>query len=86
MHQAPSTGSINKKTKSNKLEMAAICSIIGFLLFLFSYYSSLSVESIGVWGGISGEGFFWLCSMFFSLCIFFFGALFTLIFLIDRMK
>ena len=86
MHKAPSTGSINKKTKSNKLEMAAICSIIGFLLFLFSYYSSLSVESRGVWGGISGEGFFWLCSMLFSLSIFFFEALFTLIFLIDRMK
>ena len=86
MGKAPSTGSINKKTKSNKLEMATISSIIGFLLFLFSYYSSLSVESIGVWGGISGEGFFWLCSMFFSLCIFFFGALLTLILLIDRMK
>ena len=69
-----------------KLEMATIFSIIGFLLFLYSYYSSLSVESIGVWGGISGEGFFWLCSMFFSLSIFFFGALFTIIFLIDRMK
>jgi hypothetical protein len=69
-----------------KLEMAAIFSIIGFLLFLYSYYSSLSVESIGVWGGISGEGFFWLCSMLCSLSIFFFGALFTLIFLIDRMK
>ena len=69
-----------------KLEMATIFSIIGFLLFLYSYYSSLSVESVGVWGGISGEGFFWLCSMFFSLSIFFFGALFTIIFLIDRMK
>ena len=69
-----------------KLEMATIFSIMGFLLFLYSYYSSLSVESIGVWGGISGEGFFWLCSMFFSLSIFFFGALFALIFLIDRMK
>ena len=69
-----------------KLEMATIFSIMGFLLFLYSYYSSLSVESIGVWGGISGEGFFWLCSMFFSLSIFFFGALFTIIFLIDRMK
>ena len=69
-----------------KLEMATIFSIIGFLLFLYSYYSSLSVESVGVWGGISGEGFFWLCSMFFSLSIFFFGALFALIFLIDRMK
>ena len=45
MHPAPSTDSINKKTKSNKLEMAAICTIIGFLLFLISYYSSLSVES-----------------------------------------
>ena len=69
-----------------KLEMATIFSVIAFLLFLYSYYSSLSVESVGVWGGISGEGFFWLCSMFFSLSIFFFGALFTIIFLIDRMK
>ena len=85
MHKAPSTGSINKKTKSNKLEMAAICSIIGFLLFLFSYYSSLSVES-GVWGGFNAERFFWLCSMLVSLCIIFFGALFTLIFFIERMK
>ena len=59
-----------------KLEMAAIFSIIGFLLFLYSYYSSLSVESIGVWGGISGEGFFWLCSMLCSLSIFFFRSTF----------
>ena len=76
MYQAPSTGSINKKTKSNKLEMAAICSIIGFLLFLFSYYSSLSVESIGVWGGISGEGFFGyvLC---FLVSVYFFSEHFS---------
>ena len=76
---------LNKKTKSNNLGIAAISSIIGLLLFLFSYASMLSAES-GVWGMISPEGFFWLCSMLFSLVIIFFGLLFTLIFTIDRMK
>ena len=35
----------NKKTKSNNLGIAAISSIIGLLLFLFSYASMLSAES-----------------------------------------
>ena len=85
MDKAPSPASINKKMKSNKLEMAAISSIIGLLLFLFSYYSMSKSEGGGVWGmNLTIEYIFWSCSMLFSLPIIFFGALFTLIFFVDR--
>ena len=86
MNKVPSSSSISKKTNSNKMGMAAISSIIGLLLFMFGYFSvSKSDANLDLWNlNIPNEFVFGLCSIFISLPIILFGAIFTLIFFIDR--
>ena len=78
---------IKKKYDEKMWKMAAISSIIGLLLFLSHIYLMSKYEGGGVWGtNLTIEYIFLFCSMLVSLSIMLFGAIFALIFFIDRVN
>ena len=86
VNQAPSSSSISKKTKSNKLRAASISLITGLFLFNLGYFSvSKSDANLDPWNlNIPNEFVFGLGSIFISLPMILFGGIFTLIYFIDR--
>jgi len=86
VNQAPSSSSISKKTKSNKLRAASISLITGLFFFNLGYFSvSKSDANLDPWNlNITNEFVFGLGSIFISLPMILFGGIFTLIYFIDR--